>query len=143
VPRHGHIAIFDRSWYGRVLVERVEDLIDPADWARAYGEINEFERQLAEDGAIIAKYWLAISKAEQRRRFDERQRTAHQRFKISPEDWRNRARWEAYEAAVCDMVARTSTAGAPWTLVEADDKPHARIKVLRTLCERLERALDG
>jgi polyphosphate kinase 2 (PPK2 family) len=125
-----------------VLVERVEGLASEFDWARAYSEINDFEQQLADNGAIVIKFWLAISKDEQYRRFRERQQTAFKRFKITPEDWRNRKKWEAYEQAVCDMVDRTSTAAvAPWTLVEANDKLYARIKVLKTICERLKSAL--
>ncbi len=141
VPRHGRISIFDRSWYGRVLVERVEGFAPAPDWERAYDEINEFEGQLAQAGSTLVKFWLAISKEEQYRRFEERRETAFKRFKITPEDWRNRKKWDSYEAAVCDMVARTSTVIAPWTLVEANDKPFARIKVLRTICERLEQDL--
>ncbi len=141
VPRLDRFALFDRSWYGRVLVERVEGLASEFDWSRAYSEINDFELQLADNGAIVIKFWLAISKVEQHRRFRERQQSAFKRFKITPEDWRNRKKWEAYEQAVCDMVDRTSTAVAPWTLVEANDKLYARIKVLRTICERLELAL--
>lgn len=141
LPRHGRFALFDRSWYGRVLVERVEGFAGEFDWTRAYSEINDFEQQLADNGVIVVKFWLAISKDEQYRRFRERQKTAFKRFKITPEDWRNRKKWEAYEQAVCDMVDRTSTAVAPWTLVEADDKRYARIKVLKTICERLESAL--
>jgi polyphosphate:AMP phosphotransferase len=142
IPRVGRFALFDRSWYGRVLVERVEGLASEFDWTRAYPEINDFEQQLADNGAIVIKFWLAISKDEQYRRFRERQQTAFKRFKITPEDWRNRKKWEAYERAVCDMVDRTSTAAlAPWTLVEANDKLYARIKVLKTLCERLDSAL--
>ena len=141
VPRLGRFALFDRSWYGRVLVERVEGLVGEFDWARAYPEINDFEQQLANGGAIVIKFWLAISKEEQHRRFKEREQSAFKRFKITPEDWRNRKKWEGYERAVCDMVDRTSTALAPWTLVEANDKLYARIKVLKTICERLESAL--
>ena len=122
-------------------MERVEGLVSEADWARAYPEISDFEQQLADSGAIVIKFWLAISKEEQYRRFKERQQTAFKRFKITPEDWRNRKKWEAYEQAVCDMVDRTATAVAPWTLVEANDKLYARIKVLKILCERLESAL--
>ncbi len=139
----GRFALFDRSWYGRVLVERVEGLAGEFDWARAYPEINDFEQQLADGGAIVIKFWLAISKEEQHRRFNEREQSAFKRFKITPEDWRNRKKLEAYERAVCDTVDRTSTAPAPWTLVEANDKLYARIKVLKTLCERLESALKG
>ena len=138
VPRHGRFAIFDRSWYGRVLVERVKGLAPEFDWSRAYSEINDFEQQLADNGAIVIKFWLAISKDEQHRRFLEREKTAFKRFKITPEDWRNRKKWAAYETAVCDMVDRTSTDIAPWTLVEANDKLYARIKVLETLCNCIE-----
>ncbi len=142
VPRRGRIAIFDRSWYGRVLVERVEGFAPEFDWARAYSEINDFENQLVENGAIVVKFWLAISEEEQYKRFKEREKTSFKRFKITPEDWRNRKKWQAYETAVCDMVDRTSTEIAPWTLVEANDKLHARIKVLKTVCERIEEALE-
>ncbi len=141
VPRRGRFAIFDRSWYGRVLVERVEGFASEFDWMRAYPEINDFEQQLADNGAIVIKFWLAISKEEQYRRFKEREKTAFKRFKITPEDWRNRKKWDAYEKAVCEMVDRTSTDIAPWTLVEANDKLHARAKVLRTICDRMEAAL--
>ena len=108
---------------------------------RAYAEINDFEDQLIEAGAVVAKFWLAISKDEQLARFQVREAEPHKRFKISPEDWRNREKWDDYRRAVCDMVDRTSTERAPWTLVEADDKHFARIKILRTVCERLEAAL--
>jgi AMP-polyphosphate phosphotransferase len=142
VPPLGGITIFDRSWYGRVLVERVEALCPPHDWMRAYSEINEFEEQLVDAGAILVKFWLQISRAEQQRRFRARQKTPFKQFKITPEDWRNRRRWNDYEVAVCDMVDRTSTEIAPWTVVEAEDKYYARIKVLRTIVDRLRRALD-
>ena len=142
LPRQGRVAIFDRSWYGRVLVERVEGFCSEADWMRAYSEINDFEDQLADAGAVVLKSWLQIGKDEQLERFRAREAEAHKRFKITAEDWRNRERWDAYAHAVCDMVDRTSTETSPWTLVEADNKLFARIKVLRTLCERLESALD-
>jgi len=141
VPKQGRMVIFDRSWYGRVLVERVEGFCAEADWMRAYAEINDFEEQLSRNGAIILKFWLAISKEEQFRRFKEREKTRFKRFKITDEDWRNREKWDDYEMAVCDMVDRTSTGHGPWTLVEANDKNFARIKVLRTLCDRLEMEL--
>ena len=141
LPRHGRINIFDRSWYGRVLVERVEGFCAEADWMRAYAEINDFERQLHRNGAIVVKFWLAISAEEQLKRFKEREKTRFKRFKITPEDWRNREKWDDYEMAVCDMVDRTSTEIAPWTLVEANDKYFARIKVTKTLCDRLEAGL--
>ena len=137
----GRIAIFDRSWYGRVLVERVEGFCSVTDWMRAYGEINDFEGRLSGHGIVVAKFWLSISKEEQYKRFKEREKTAFKRFKITPEDWRNREKWDTYVDAVCDMVDRTSTEHAPWTLVEANDKYYARVKVLKTLCERIEAAL--
>jgi polyphosphate:AMP phosphotransferase len=141
IPRLGRVTIFDRSWYGRVLVERVEGLCSAQDWWRAYGEINDFEAELAGSGAVVVKFWLAISKQEQLRRFKERERRPFKRFKITKEDWRNRERWDDYGIAVEDMVVRTSTDVAPWTLVEAEDKRFAHLKVLRTICERLEAAL--
>jgi AMP-polyphosphate phosphotransferase len=143
VPRRGHFAIFDRSWYGRVLVERVEGYCSPADWMRAYGEINDFEEQLVRSRTIIVKFWLHISKEEQLRRFQEREQTSFKNFKITADDWRNREKWPEYEVAVCDMIERTSTEIAPWTLVEADSKQYARIKVLKTLCQVIEAALPG
>jgi polyphosphate kinase 2 (PPK2 family) len=142
LPRQARVAIFDRSWYGRVLVERVEGYCSEADWMRAYAEINDFEDQLADAGAVVVKFWLSVSKAEQLVRFNEREAQPHKRFKITAEDWRNRERWDDYARAVCDMVDRTSTETSPWTLVEADNKYFARIKVLRTICERLEAALE-
>jgi polyphosphate:AMP phosphotransferase len=138
----GFLTIFDRSWYGRVLVERVENFCKPADWSRAYSEINDFEQQLVRHGTVVAKLWLAISKDEQYRRFKEREQIAFKRFKITAEDWRNRRKWDDYEAAVCDMIDRTSTGAAPWTLVEANDKHFARIKVLKTLCRAIERGFE-
>ena len=141
VPPRGGIAIFDRSWYGRVLVERVEQLCAPNDWMRAYEEINEFEEQLVQSHAVVVKFWLQISKAEQLRRFKAREKTSFKQFKITPDDWRNRKKWTAYEEAVCDMVDRTSTEIAPWTLVEAEDKRYARIKILKTIASRMESAL--
>ncbi len=141
IPRKGRVAIFDRSWYGRVLVERVEGFCSVTDWMRAYGEINDFEERLFGHGIVVAKFWLSISKEEQYKRFKEREKTAFKRFKITPEDWRNREKWDEYVDAVCDMVDRTSTEHAPWTLVEANDKYYARVKILKTLCERIEAAL--
>jgi AMP-polyphosphate phosphotransferase len=141
IPRTGRVAIFDRSWYGRVLVERVEGFCAEADWLRAYTEINDFEHELAKSGAIVMKFWLQISRDEQLKRFKEREKIEFKRFKITDEDWRNRKKWDAYHRAICDMVDRTSTGNAPWTLIEANDKNHARVKVLKTVCERLEEAL--
>ncbi|MFO1068512.1 MAG: polyphosphate:AMP phosphotransferase [Geminicoccaceae bacterium] len=141
IPRLGHTAIFDRSWYGRVLVERVEGFASEAEWLRAYGEINEFEEELSRDGVIVAKFWLAISKAEQLRRFKEREKIPFKQFKITPEDWRNRDKWDLYAQAVNDMVDRTSTPTARWTLVSAEDKRWARVAVLKTLCRTIENAI--
>jgi polyphosphate:AMP phosphotransferase len=142
VPRAGYVTIYDRSWYGRVLVERVEGFAREPDWFRAYQEINDFEEQLTEHGVIVLKFWMHISRAEQLRRFKEREKLKWKQHKITAEDWRNREKWNAYEAAVNDMVVRTSTATAPWTLVPANDKRYARVAVLKTLCDRLERALQ-
>jgi polyphosphate:AMP phosphotransferase len=138
LPRHGDIALFDRSWYGRVLVERVEGFCSETAWRRAYGEINDFESDMTEAGAIVIKFWLAIDKDEQAERFKAREETGYKRYKITEEDWRNREKWDEYAAAVCDMVDQTSTSIAPWTLVEANDKYYARVKVLKTICKRLE-----
>jgi polyphosphate:AMP phosphotransferase len=143
LPRKGKFTIFDRSWYGRVLVERIEGFCREDDWLRAYSEINDFEEQLARSGTIIVKYWLQISKEEQYRRFKERERTRFKQFKITPEDWRNREKWDGYQRAAADMIERTSTAQAPWILVESNDKYHARVKVLKTLVKTIEERLDG
>ena len=141
--RVGLVTIFDRSWYGRVLVERVEGFAAEKEWMRAYAEINQFEDQLAERGVVLVKYWLHITRDEQLRRFTARQSTPYKRWKLTDEDWRNRERWDDYESAVNDMIERTSTRETPWTLVEANDKNLARIKVLKTACDRLERALKA
>ncbi len=142
LPRNGRFTFFDRSWYGRVLVERVEGFCSEADWMRAYTEINDFEGALLRHGTVVVKFWLTIGKEEQFRRFKAREKVSFKRFKITAEDWRNRKQWDAYETAVCDMVDRTSTSLAPWTLVEANNKYHARIKVLKTFCRALEAALE-
>jgi polyphosphate:AMP phosphotransferase len=141
IPRSGRVTIFDRSWYGRVLVERVEKFCPEEDWMRAYSEINDFEEQLVDNNTVLVKFWLAITREEQLRRFKERESIGFKRFKITEEDWRNREKWDDYERAVCDMVDRTSTEIAPWTLVEANDKYFARIKILKTLCQRIEAAM--
>ena len=141
VPMRGRFTLYDRSWYGRVLVERVEKFAAEADWSRAFAEINDFEGQLARNGGIIMKYWLQISKDEQHRRFKEREATLHKHFKITAEDWRNRKQWDAYQVAAAEMVERTSTSVAAWTLVPSNDKYHARIQVIESLCDRIERAL--
>ena len=142
LPEAGQIALFDRSWYGRVLVERVEHFAKPDDWQRAYSEINEFERQLLDFGTVIFKFWLHISPEEQLKRFQERESTPYKSWKLTAEDWRNRAKWDDYRAAVDDMVLKTSTPRAPWTIVEANDKYYARIKVLRTVVQKLAKELD-
>lgn len=141
LPEAGQIAIFDRSWYGRVLVERVEGICPQAAWMRAFSEINQFERELVEFGAIVMKFWVQISREEQLRRFKEREGTDYKSWKLTDEDWRNRGKWEEYERAVEDMLLKTSTHFAPWTLVEANDKLYARIKVLRTAVDTLAREL--
>jgi len=141
LPEEGQIAIFDRSWYGRVLVERVEGFCSEAAWQRAYSEINQFERELTDFGTIVCKFWLQIDQKEQLRRFKERAATNYKQWKITDEDWRNRGKWEDYEQAVEDMLLKTSTHTAPWTVVEANDKLYARIKVLRTVVDKLEREL--
>jgi AMP-polyphosphate phosphotransferase len=141
LPRRGRFAIFDRSWYGRVLVERVEGFAPEPDWMRAYREIVDFEESLVRSGIVVVKLWLAISPEEQLKRFHAREKTPFKRFKITADDWRNRKKWDAYQRAVCDMVDRTSTEPAPWHLVEANDKKWARVKVLETACEAIERVL--
>ncbi len=141
LPRHGRVTIFDRSWYGRLLVERVEKFCAEADWMRAYHEINDFEEQLVRNDVILVKFWVAITKDEQLRRFNERKKIAFKNFKITEEDWRNRKKWGDYERAVCDMVQRTSTNVAPWHVVPANSKLFGRITILKTLCERLEQSL--
>ncbi|MDD5335133.1 MAG: polyphosphate:AMP phosphotransferase [Rhodoferax sp.] len=140
LPRHGHAALFDRSWYGRVLVERVEGFCAESDWMRAFDEINAFEEQLAEAGAVVVKFWLAITPDEQLRRFNERKATPYKNFKITDDDWRNREKWPQYQRAIGDMIDRTSTDLAPWHVVASNDKLFARIEVLSTLCQRLEQA---
>lgn len=139
--RAGRVTFFDRSWYGRVLVERVERFTHEEDWMRAYAEINDFEAQLVEGGIVLVKFWLHITPEEQYARFKARQEVSYKRWKLTAEDWRNREKWADYEMAVNDMVERTSTAPAPWTLVEGNDKRFARIRVLKTLCANLEKAL--
>ena len=141
LPRTGRVTVFDRSWYGRVLVERLEGFATEEEWGRAYGEINHFEQQLTDAGTVLLKFWLHLTPAEQLKRFHARQETPWKRWKLTDEDWRNRARWHEYEVATHDMVERTSTRYAPWHLVEGNDKKFARIKVLRTVVEALEKAL--
>jgi len=141
LPPAGMVTIFDRSWYGRVLVERVEKFAAEEEWKRAYLEINDFEEQLADRDIALAKFWIHISKAEQLRRFQERQDIEFKRYKITGEDWRNRQKWGAYQQAINDMVAHTSTEFAPWTVVAGNDKHFARVQILKTLCEALEKLL--
>ncbi len=141
IPKAGHITIFDRTWYGRVLVERVEGFCSEAEWKRAYDEINQFERQLTDFGTVLVKFWLQIDAQEQLRRFQERQNTPYKQWKITDEDWRNREKRPAYEPAVAEMLRRTSTPHAPWTILEANCKYYARIKALRTVAEALEKAV--
>jgi len=143
LPRQGKSTIYDRSWYGRVLVERVEGFARPDEWQRAFEEINHFEEQLIDFGIVLQKFWLAISPEEQLRRFRERQVTPYKQYKITQEDWRNRAKWQTYEAAACDMIEKTSVSAAPWVLVEAENKEWGRLKVLRTVVERLKGELRG
>lgn len=141
IPKAGHMAIFDRTWYGRVLVERIEGFATEEEWSRAYTEINNMEEQFTNAGYIVLKFWLHIDKDEQEKRFHERENTPEKQWKITEEDWRNRARWDDYEKAVDEMIVRTSTARAPWIVVEANSKYYARIKVLETVIEALEKRL--
>ncbi len=141
IPEAGCIGIFDRSWYGRVLVERVEGFASPAEWSRAYTEIRDFEEQLTDAGCLVLKFWLHIDPEEQLARFQAREQTAYKKHKITDEDYRNRQQWGAYTAAVDDMVARTSTDAAPWHLIAANQKRFARVEVLKTLCKALKRRL--
>jgi polyphosphate:AMP phosphotransferase len=143
MPKTGHITIFDRSWYGRVLVERVEGYCREDEWRRAYREINAMEHHLTCFGAVLVKFWLHLSREEQLRRFRARQRTPAKRWKLTDEDWRNRKKWDAYHAAVDEMLLRTSTTYAPWTIVESDQKEFARIKILHTVQEAVERRLEA
>ncbi len=143
IPRDGYMTLYDRSWYGRVLVERIEAFAEPYQWQRAYQEINEFEEQLVNHGVILLKFWLHISPEEQLTRFKARQNTAHKQHKITEEDWRNREKWQDYAQAVNDMVVRTSTGPAPWQVVAANDKSLTRVAVLKQLCSTLEKALSS
>ena len=141
LPRAGYFTLYDRSWYGRVLVERVENFAQEHEWGRAYQEINDFEEQLVEQGIILQKFWLHIDKEVQLARFKVREEVAWKKYKLGPDDWRNRDKWDAYKLAVHEMVARTSTARAPWTLIPANDKAWARAEILRSVCARIESAL--
>ncbi len=141
IPKAGHIAIFDRSWYGRVMVERIENLCSEKEWKRAYREINEMEEQLVNFGTVLIKFWLQIDKNEQLKRFESRKKIQYKQWKITDEDWRNREKWDNYKIAVDEMLYRTSTPYAPWTIIESNSKLYARIKTLRTVVENLEKHL--
>ncbi|MCI5752825.1 MAG: polyphosphate:AMP phosphotransferase [Oscillospiraceae bacterium] len=141
LPKTGHITIFDRTWYGRVMVEKLEGLTPEARCAMAYREIDEFERELTRSGVILIKFWMQIDKDEQLKRFNERMENPEKQWKITDEDWRNREKWDLYETAVNEMLEKTSTVYAPWTIVESNDKLYARIKVMNTVIDRLEEAL--
>jgi len=143
MPKAGHITIFDRSWYGRVLVERVEGFCSVSDWKRSYREINEMERHLANFGAVLVKFWVQIDKGEQLKRFRAREQDEHKRWKITEEDWRNRKKWGAYKEAVDEMLFRTSTPYAPWTIVESNCKLYARVKAIETVCKAIEGRLKS
>ena len=142
MPKKGHITIFDRTWYGRVMVERIEGFCTKQEWKRAYKEMNDMEEQLADSGAIVMKFWMQIDKDEQERRFKERQANPAKQWKITDEDWRNREKWDLYERAVEEMLVKTSTPYAPWIIVEGNDKYYARIKVLETVVEAIRRRLS-
>jgi AMP-polyphosphate phosphotransferase len=141
IPERGQIAIFDRSWYGRVLVERVEGIAREPEWRRAYKEINSFERQLTDFGTLVLKFWIHISREEQLRRFEEREAIGYKAWKLTEEDWRNREKWPQYEHAVEEMLRRTSTSTAPWALVAGNDKYSARVRVLSTIVKALSKRL--
>ena len=142
LPRQGRVTVFDRSWYGRVLVERIEGFCRREDWQRAYAEITAFEEQMTDFGIVLVKFWLAVSPEVQLQRFKEREKTPYKQYKLTEEDWRNRDKWDAYLAAACEMIERTSVEHAPWVLVEANDKNYARIKVMKTVAKALTRAVD-
>ena len=141
LPKDGHIAIFDRTWYGRVMVERLEGFCSENDWQRAYNEMNEFEKELSDWGAVIIKFWVQIDKDTQLARFTDRQNTPEKQWKITDEDWRNREKWDLYETAINDMIQKTSTSYAPWHILESNDKCYARIKALKIVVRELEKRL--
>ncbi len=142
LPKTGHIAIFDRTWYGRVMVERIEGFCSENDWQRAYNEINEFERELTDWGAVVIKFWVQIDKRTQLKRFKERQATPEKQWKITDEDWRNREKWNQYEGAIDEMIQKTSTEFAPWYILESVDKKYARIKALEIVIDQIKKACD-
>jgi polyphosphate kinase 2 (PPK2 family) len=141
IPKAGHLTVFDRSWYGRVMVERVEGFCTRDEWKRAFREINDFEEQLVDSGVVLVKFWLHIDQDEQLRRFERRMNIPEKQWKITDEDWRNRAKWDKYLEAVDEMLFRTSTTYAPWTIVEAVNKQFARVKVVETVQKKLEERL--
>jgi polyphosphate kinase 2 (PPK2 family) len=141
LPKNGHIEVFDRTWYGRVMVERLEGFNSKVEWQRAYNEINEFEEELTDWGAIVIKFWLQIDKDEQLARFTERQNNPAKQWKITDEDWRNREKWDAYEVAVNEMIQYTSTVNAPWHIIESNNKYYARIKAIETVVDAIEKRL--
>lgn len=141
MPKKGHITIFDRTWYGRVMVERIEGFCTKREWKRAYKEMNEMEEQLSDSGAIVMKFWMQIDKDEQERRFKERQANPEKQWKITDEDWRNREKWDLYERAVEEMLVKTSTPSAPWIIVEGNNKYYARIKVLETVVDAIQKRI--
>ena len=141
LPRTGHIAIFDRTWYGRVMVERLEGFCSENDWQRAYNEINEFEKELTDWGAVVIKFWVQIDKDTQLKRFTDRQNTPEKQWKITDEDWRNREKWDQYEVAIDEMLQKTNTTNAPWYVLESNDKNYARIKALKIVIEEIEKKL--
>jgi polyphosphate kinase 2 (PPK2 family) len=142
LPAYGRIGIFDRSWYGRVLVERVEEITPEEDWRRAYEEIRDFERTLIDDETVLLKFWMHVTSDEQLRRFEARQNDPYKRWKITDDDWRNRQKWDDYLAAAEEMLEETSTDAAPWTVVEGEDKYYARVKVLREVASTLDAAVE-
>ena len=142
LPRTGHVAIFDRTWYGRVMVERIEGFCSENDWQRAYNEINEFEKELTDWGAVVIKFWVQIDKKTQLKRFKERQANPEKQWKISDEDWRNREKWDQYETAIDEMIKKTSTEFAPWYILESVDKKYARIKALEIVIDRIKEACN-
>jgi AMP-polyphosphate phosphotransferase len=141
LPRDGRVTVFDRSWYGRVMVERVEGFCTPNDWQRAYDEINDFERQIIDSGSVLMKYWIHISREEQLRRFNERKKIAYKQFKITDDDWRNRKKWNAYLLALDEMIKRTSTKKAPWTIIPGNNKYFARITAIKAYRDELKKVL--
>ena len=141
LPKDGHIAIFDRTWYGRVMVERLEGFCSENDWQRAYNEINEFEKELCDWNAVVIKFWVQIDKDTQLARFTDRQNTPEKQWKITDEDWRNREKWDLYEVAIDEMIEKTSTRFAPWYVLESNDKKYARVKALKTVIRAIEKKL--